>query len=328
MQRIDAHTHFSGDEAEAFALFERLGLKLLNVCVARDDHGGWRGDGLKAAVPYQRLAAAHPEYYGWATSFDLPRFDDPDYAEAVIAQLDEDFAAGAVGCKVWKNIGMELRRPNGEFVMVDDPIFEPVFAHLEKTERTVIAHLGEPRECWMPLDQMKPHRSYYSSHPEWHMYGKPDFPSHQEIVDARDRLLERHPKLRFVGAHLGSLEYDVAEVARRFERFPRFAVDCAARLHDLAWQDADTVRRFFLDYPDRILYATDFVLRTPTSMLPPDERGKVLARLEAKSAEYASYFESSGKVELNGREFQGLGLPDDVLEKFYAGNARHWYPGL
>jgi len=33
-------------------------------------------------------------------------------------------------------------------------------------------------------------------------------------LQERDRLLARHPKLRVVGAHLGSLEYDVDEIAK------------------------------------------------------------------------------------------------------------------
>lgn len=37
--------------------------------------------------------------------------------------------------------------------------------------------------------------------------------------------------------HIGSLEYDVSEVAKRFERYPNFAVDVSARLGDLMAQD-------------------------------------------------------------------------------------------
>lgn len=34
------------------------------------------------------------------------------------------------------------------------------------------------------------------------------------------------------------------------------------------------------------------------------------------------------KVSVGDREEQGLGLPEEILEKFYHGNATRWYPGL
>ena len=38
--------------------------------------------------------------------------------EKVLRGVDEDFAARAIACKVWKNVGMEVRRPDGQFFMV------------------------------------------------------------------------------------------------------------------------------------------------------------------------------------------------------------------
>jgi len=54
---------------------------------------------------YRRLAQEHPDRYVWCTSFDLPRFDDPRYLEKVLEDLDRDFDAGAIACKVWKISG-------------------------------------------------------------------------------------------------------------------------------------------------------------------------------------------------------------------------------
>jgi hypothetical protein len=186
-------------------------------------------------------------------------------------------------------------------------------------------HIGEPLACWQPLDPQDPHYGYYSSHPEWHLYGKPGYPSHRELMDARDRVLAKHPRLRAVGAHLGSLEYDVAEVARRLERYPNFAVDTSARLADLACQDGDIVRQFFLHYQDRILFGTDLVQRVPQSSLSDETRCEVLEWMGARYRSEFDYFESQGQVEVRGREARGLGLPEKVLTKLYSANARAWY---
>jgi hypothetical protein len=175
------------------------------------------------------------------------------------------------------------------------------------------------------LDPQDPHYGYYSSHPEWHLYGKPGYPSHRELMDARDRVLAKHARLRVVGAHLGSLEHDVAEVARRLERYPNFAVDTSARLADLACQDRDVVRHFFVHYQDRILFGTDIVERVLQSSLSDQARGEALERLRTRYQAEFTYFESEGQVEVRGRTVRGLGLPQEVLTKLYSANACAWY---
>jgi len=321
VKKIDAHIHYWGDHPDCLELFDRLELKLLNVCVAHGEEWRQRGEGW-------RQLADNDRYFAWCTSFDLPGFDDPEYIERVIAQLDRDLADGAVGCKIWKNIGMEVKKPSGEYLMADDPLFDPLYAHLEEKEVTLLAHLGEPLACWQPLSEDNPHYGYYSVHPEWHMYGKPDFPSHQEIIDARDRLLAKFPKLRVVGAHLGSLEYDVAEIARRLDQFPNFAVDTSARMRDLTYQDSAKVRDFFGDYQDRILFGTDVVQRQPLASMSPEERRKKIAYFESRYDMEMAYFESRQMVQMGDRQVRGLGLPEGILGKFYRDNAVRWYPGL
>lgn len=324
MRRIDSHIHYAGDHPDDVALLERLDLKLLNVCVAHDATG-WRD----AAGIYARLARTHPEAYAWVTSFDPAGFEAPDYADCVIAGLKQDLADGAVGCKAWKNIGMEIRKASGEFVMIDDPVYRPVFDFLEREGVTLLGHLAEPLQCWKPLDASDPHYGYYKNNPKWHLYGKPGYPSHQDIIDARDRVVERHPDLRFVGAHLGSLEHDVAEVARRLERYPNFAVDTSARSRDLAAQDPAVVRKFFQDFPDRILFGTDYVVRRPlSSELSPEDRKERLAATEERFRQELDFLESTGPLALRGREVQGLGLPEAILDKVYCTNVRAWYPGI
>ena len=263
MKRIDAHIHYNGDHQASVKLLDRLGVRPLNICVSRGNHGVWR----RQAETWKTLGDQHPKRYAWCTSFDTPRFDDPGYADRVIEQLEPDFQAGAVGCKIWKNVGMEIKKPSGEFLMVDDPLFDPIFDYLEQAHTTLIAHLAEPLACWQPLNPGALHYNYYHTHPEWHMANKPEFPSHGEILGARDRMLDKHPGLRVVGAHLASLEYDVAEIATRLDRYPNLAIDTSARLLDLAAQDTEAVRKLFVDYQDRILFGTDIVQREPVSAM-------------------------------------------------------------
>src|SRR5579862_3764851 len=121
MVRIDAHMHYMGDTPESRELLERLDLKMMNICVAEDAHGVWRDQ----AECYERLAREHPDRFAWCTSFDLPGFDDSGYTDRVIAGLERDFAHGAVACKIWKNFGMEVVKPSGEYILPDDPLLTP-----------------------------------------------------------------------------------------------------------------------------------------------------------------------------------------------------------
>ncbi|MBN1642339.1 MAG: amidohydrolase family protein [Anaerolineae bacterium] len=323
MLRIDAHIHYMGDHADCLALLERLDVKCLNVCVAHGQGDPWREHG----EAYRALAAAHPERYAWCTTFDPPDFG-PDYAERVIAGLEADFERGAIACKVWKNIGMDVRTPSGAFLLIDDPLFDPIYAYLAQEGRTLLMHIGEPLACWQPLDEKNLHRGYYGAHPEWHMYNKPEYPSHQDLIDARDRVLLKHPDLRVVGAHLGSLEYDVGEIARRLDRYPNFAVDSSARTRDLAHQDPEVVRAFFAAYPDRVLFGTDLVIRTSHAAMDAQERERNLQRVSEVYERESAYYEGDQVTLQDGQHVPGLGLSDGILRRFYWENAAHWYPGI
>ena len=132
---------------------------------------------------------------------------------AALRQIDSALEQGAVGVKIWKNIGMSLRDPDGRYVMLDDPRFAPVFSRLERDHIVLLGHQAEPLNCWLPFDQMtvRADRDYFREHPQYYMYQHPEMPSHDAILAARDRMLKAHPALRFDAVHLASLEWDVDE---------------------------------------------------------------------------------------------------------------------
>ena len=178
-------------------------------------------------------------------------------SRVVQAWLDQSFDAGAVMTKIWKEVGMEIKHPDGSWVMPDDLLFDPIYAHLAKRGKPLIAHLAEPIAAWLPLDPDSVHYGYYSNNPEWHFHGRDDVATYEEIIIARDRLVEKHPGLTVIGAHLGSMSHDVDEVAKRLDRFPNFFVEVSARTNDLSRQPKEKVRQFFIQYQDRILYGVD-----------------------------------------------------------------------
>jgi len=117
-------------------------------------------------------------------------------------------------------------------------------------------------------------------------------------------------------------------LAETLDRYPHLAVDTSARLVDLAVQDASKVRRFVTKHQDRILFGTDVVMHTLPSSLPLAERAQAIDALRTVYTTHCAYFESKATVTVRGREVQGLGLPDSVLERLYGANALRWRPGL
>jgi predicted TIM-barrel fold metal-dependent hydrolase len=210
---------------------------------------------------------------------------------------------------------------------------DPVFNAIEKSGRTLVAHLGEPRNCWLPLDAMTTDsdRRYFAGHPEYHGLLHPEVPDYARQIAARDKMLERHPGLRVVGCHLASLEYDVDELAKRLDRYPNLAVDLAARMVHLQIQPREKVRAFILKYQDRILYGTDLEFGRETGAADADP-APLLARLAATYESDAAWLATDRDVAVEsaraGFTSRGLALPGPVLRKLYVDNARRWYPGL
>jgi predicted TIM-barrel fold metal-dependent hydrolase len=280
----------------------------------------------------RRFCAAYPDRFSWITTFPIEGFTRASWTERAVAAVEDGLASGAVGVKVWKNVGMELKDADGRYVMIDDPRFDPVLERVRTSGLTLTAHIGEPRNAWLPLAEMTVigDRSYFEAHPEYHGLRRPDIPGYREQVASRDRMLERHPGLRVVGCHLGSLEFDVREVAKRLDRYPAFAVDLAARVCHLKVQPVAVVREFLVKYQDRILYGTDTVLGEESA-----DAAEVRAGLERTEAHYLAdfrYFSGRGTIEAPdvgpGARCEALGLPDAVLEKIFRANALAWYPKI
>ncbi|MFB3904281.1 MAG: amidohydrolase family protein [Acidobacteriota bacterium] len=319
LEKIDAHLHarYNGTEFLNQAAADRFKAILIVV-----DHGDVP-DQLKFIERQKQL---HPDRFQFVTSFPVDCWDEPTWAQETLKLLDESFKKGAVGVKVWKNIGMELRDKNGRFVMIDDPRFDPVFNFIEQKGKTLTGHIGEPRDCWLPLDQMmsESNRRYYKGHPEYHMYLHPEFPSYEAHITAVEHLLEKHPRLRYVGCHVASVEWNLERLSRLLDRFPNMAVDLAARVDDLQLLDRDSLRQFCIKYQDRLLYATDIEI----------EEGQnpqtVCDRLHTRWTEEWKYFSSGQTVAVVGTEqkVRGLALPPEVLRKIYQTNAKKWYPGI
>lgn len=258
VKKIDTHVHLNSESTSLVRQALNDNFRLLTVNVDVPDYPSL--DDQEQFALHQIKHAINVEYI---SAFGMANWDSADWQANSILRLKQSFANGALGIKLWKNIGMSARDSLGKLIMIDDPKFDPVIQFVIDNDKTVMAHIGEPKNCWLPVDQMTVNndREYFKDHPQYHMYQHPEMPSYEEQIEARDKFLARHPDMRSVGAHLGSLEWSVDELAKRLEKFPNMAVDMAARIPHLQHQsitEYDKIRNFLIRYQDRLIYATDF----------------------------------------------------------------------
>lgn len=334
VEPIDVHVHVFNDDPAFFGMIRSLNLHVMDILVVGDDPGLWHEfavpeyvDLYSKGLDPQRsdaLAVVHSSrgHAVLCTTFDPYKFRDPKFTEQAIEQLDKDFDSGAVAVKIWKNIGMEIRKSDGSFLMADDPIFAPIYKDVEKHRRTLIAHLAEPDTSWRPPNPNDPdYTGYFKSNPRWYMYLHPDYPSKDAILAAQDHILQMNPGLRYVGAHMGSMESDVDQIAKRFDQYPNFSVETGGRLYALMIQPRDKVLAFLMKYQDRVLYGTDLILPRGAKKGAFDQWRKTYARDWGLLA-------TDRVFELEGRKFRGLKLPDSVVRKIFHENALKWIPGI
>lgn len=321
-KKYDTHIHIESDKNILLEQAKKDNFRLLTI------NGDW---GPVSVQEQQALAlkalASHPEQVAFASSFDVKQWNQNDWTAQVMNHLKASFEKGAAGVKVWKNIGMELKDKDGKFVMIDHPRFDTILDFIEKNNITLLSHQGEPKNCWLPLDQMtvKGDRNYFAENPQYHMFLHPEYPSYDDQINARDRMIAKHPNLKIVSVHLASLEWNVDEIAKRLDRFPNLAVDIAARIEHLqntASTDWQKVHDFFIKYQDRILYGTDFLEgATSDSSMSSEVHRKWMN-------DWKFFVTDQTLTNSDSITYKGLHLPKNVVDKIYATNAETWIPGI
>jgi hypothetical protein len=322
LEKIDVHVHINSTDSALLDQAAADHFRLLTINVDYPDFPPIEEQSRIARA----LIAAHPALLAYAATFSMRGWDAADWQRHVIQELDAAFAAGAVGVKVWKNIGMEFRDATGRLIMIDDPRFDPVFDFIRTRQRVLIGHQGEPRNCWLPIADMTVNndKEYFRDHPQYHMALHPELPSYEQQMAARDRMLDRNPQLKFMAAHMASLEWSVDRLAAFLDRYPNTVVDLAARMGQVQFQsnqDREKVRRFFIRYQDRLLYGTD--LSQDPGADPRELRRDAHANW-LRDWQYLATDLNLRVPELDA-PVNGLGLPKNVLLKIYRSNAERWF---
>jgi predicted TIM-barrel fold metal-dependent hydrolase len=269
------------------------------------------------------IARQWPGRFAFLGTFSVENYGKEGFADEITGVISKCMNEGAGGIKIWKNIGMVLRDSDSNYVMVDDPAFDPVFEYCVANKIPVMGHLGEPKNCWLPLSEMTDtgNYRYYKANPVYHMYLHPEAPSYEDQISARDNVLKKFPGLVFVGAHFASLEWSVDEISKRLDMFPGMTVDMSARMAHLQSQsiaDYEKVRNFLLKYQDRILYGTDITV-SPAESNPESRCSQILDRWTSNWVYLAT--DSTQVIRNLPAPVRGMQLPKKVIDKIFNTNA-------
>jgi predicted TIM-barrel fold metal-dependent hydrolase len=323
LPRIDVHTHVApaGMEHALAMLGSQRIVHFVNLS------GGAPGRGLE-----EQLAAARATG-GRVTTFTTPDWREarrPGYGPRLAAQIERARSLGARGIKISKGLGLGYTGPDGALLAIDDPGLDPLFAKAGELGLPVAIHSGDPKAFWLPPTPVNERYEELVVHPGWSFYGQP-VPSWQALFDQFTRRIARHPKTLFIGVHFGNDPEDPDKVAELLERYPNLYIDTAARIPEIGRHDAARMRAFFIRFQDRILFGTDagFGERPEELMLgssgaDPPTPAEITRFWDATWR----YFETDERqmehpTPVQGRwRIDGLALPESVLAKVYAGNAR------
>jgi predicted TIM-barrel fold metal-dependent hydrolase len=329
---IDIHTHISwsikvengvslsperqyiGMPAELLAVMDRKNIKaMVNLT------GGYDKGLADAVTKYDR---AFPARFYTFTEPSYSRFKEPNYPALQAQAIEQAHRDGARGLKILKTLGLYLREntTTGTLVKIDDPRFDPMWDACGQLNMPVAIHISDPAAFFTPTDRFNERYEELNNHPDWSFYGH-DFPSNEELIAARNRVIARHPKTHFIVLHVGNFSENLQNVSENLDRFPNMTVDIAARIGELGRQPRNS-RKFFDKYQDRILFGTD---ATPHGDEFPqqvfnDKLYEIYYRFLETDDEYFDY--APAKVPPQGRwRIYGIQLPETILRKVYYENA-------
>ncbi len=328
---IDLHQHVNGTEEHlrrAVRIMDRVG-----VGVAVNLSGGTvtSKDGQPSA--FERIQALGnriaPDRFLLYFNLDYAGWDDPDFSERAVRQVERAHELGAAGLKEYKRLGLFLRDGRGELIRIDDPRLDPVWRRCGELGLPVSIHVADPRAFWLGYDpnnerwkELKDHRNWWFGDPE-------QFPGREKLLEALDRVIARHRSTTFVGVHFANNAEDVDWVDRKLSEHPNMNADLAARIPELGRHDPDKLRVLFTRHQDRIFFATDFQVydrlilgSSGDGERPTDDDSAQFFRKEWRWLETLDRDWPHMTPIQGDWTIRSIGLSPAVLRKIYFDNAR------
>lgn len=322
---IDVHTHFRNklrtrEELDDFV--KVMDRNHIAMCVSLD--GRW-GDALTEHIDF---LGNYPNRFAVLANVDWQgtgKKDEPatwamhqeGFGRRIAEQLKDAKERGAVGLKIFKDLGLYLKNADGSLARVDDPRWYPIWEACGELGFPVLIHSADPVAFFQPIDEKNERWEELHRHPDWSFHGS-QFPSHAELLAQLMKVVADHPKTNFIAAHFGNSAEDLATLDTFLEKYPNLYLDLSSRINELGRQPY-TARKFLLRWKDHVLFGTD-------GPWPEERLGyywRFLETLDENFRYSEKEFPPQGLWNI-----YGVGLPDDVLKPIYFGNALELIPSI
>ncbi len=298
---IDSHVHVVGrtpDEvADWVRTMDEVGMETSLVLT------GAIGEEFDALV--DSLPNAHPGRFKLYCGMDRTDIDKPDYSRRVVAELERCYRKGAIGVGEISDKGYGITRdselPREKRLHPDDVRLDAFWEKCAELKMPVSLHVADHPSAWTPLDV------YQERSPDYQHFSKygHDVPSHTELIEIRNRTLEKHSKTIFIACHLGNQGHDLETLSRDMEKYPNLYLDTSARDYELG-RTPRSAAKFLTKYKDRIVFGTDM------------GREKSMYQIHWRLLESADEY-IPGRV---GWRYYGLELPNATLKALYRDTAK------
>jgi uncharacterized protein len=306
---IDIHNHQNNMSPQRLQELVKV-MDTLNMAVMNNLSGS-SGENLKKSVDNIRSTA--PKRFSLFANINFTGIGENGWTEKAVAQLEADVKNGAMGLKIFKNLGFSVKDNTGKRVTVDDVRLDAVWKKCGELKIPVLIHTADPKQFWEPLDNnnerwlelvTRPNRKRSDTDPApW-----------QQLIDEQHRMFKKHPGTTFIAAHFDWHANDLDKLSKFMDEMPNIYVEFGAIIAELGRQPI-AANKFFTKYQDRILFGKD--------SWEPQEYTTYFRVLETKD-EYFPYHKKYHAF----WSMYGMGLPDEILKKIYYKNALRLLPSL
>lgn len=330
--KVDVHVHFGLDQ-------HRRMLEIMDaqgIAVALNASGGTPGGGLERSASIAEQTGGRLRPY---CNIAFSRATGPGWEDYARDALTECARLGAVGLKIFKSLGLGITDADGSLLAVDDPRLDPAFEQAGELGLPVLIHAGDPQAFFQAPNPDNERHAELTAHPSWSFHGERPgatghsggggrWPTWQEVFAQYERRVARHPGTTFVGAHFGNAPEEPARISRMLDQYPNLVIETGARIPEIGRHPAAEMRRLFVRHADRILFGTDIQVTDSALVLgsagaEPDPPSRIPPFFRA----HFRYFETERQNMAHPTPIQGdwtidgIGLPEEVLEKLYWRNA-------
>lgn len=308
---IDIHNHQGNLDGDLSGLVREMDKLNMRVMINLSGRGFGNNSGyLERSL--QNIKKSNPDRFVVFTNIDFSDIDDPAWTGKTVRQIVEDVGHGAQGLKIFKNLGMFSRDKMGRRIHIDDPRIDPVWEKCGELGIPVLIHVADPRPFWQPIDKnnerwlelkLHPRRRHDTDSVKW-----------ETLLEEQHRMFKKHPKTKFINAHLGWYGNDLKKLGQLMDRLPNMYTEIGAVIAELGRQPR-AAKAFLTKYQDRVLFGKDSWV--------PDEYQTYFRVLETED-EYFPYHKRYHAF----WKMYGIGLPDEILKKIYYKNAISLLPGI